>query len=44
MKAQDEEIEAMIAGIKPVLDYIGFEPSEGREQLPGDLPPRSIVD
>jgi len=44
VKAQDEEIEAMIAGIKPVLDCIGFEPSEGRELLPGDLPPRLILD
>jgi hypothetical protein len=37
-------VEAMTTGIKPVLDCIGFEPSEGREQLPGDLPPRSIMD
>ena len=44
VKAQDDTIEAMTAGIKPVLDCIGFEPSEGREQLPGDPPPRSIVD
>jgi hypothetical protein len=37
-------VEAMTTGIKPVLDCIGFEPSEGREQLHGDLPPRSIID
>ena len=44
MKTLDEAIEAMKAGIKPVLDCIGFEPSEGRELLPGDPPPRSILD
>jgi hypothetical protein len=43
VKAQDEKIEAMTEGIKPMLDCIGFEPSEGREQLPRDLPPRSIM-
>ena len=36
VKTLDEEIEAMKAGIKPVLDCIGFEPSEGRELLHGD--------
>ena len=36
VKARDEEIEAMKAGIKPMLDCIGFEPSEGRELLPRD--------
>ena len=36
VKAQDDTIEAMTAGIKPVLDCIGFEPSEGREWLPRD--------
>ena len=44
MKAWDKEIVAMKAGIKLVLDYIGFEPSKGRELLPGDPPPRSILD
>jgi hypothetical protein len=44
VKARDEKIEAMEAGIKPVLDCVGLEPSEGRERLPGDPPPRSIVD
>ena len=44
MKARDEKIEAMIAGVKPVLDCIGFEPSEGRGLLPRDPPPQSIVD
>jgi len=39
VKAWDEEIEAMKVGIKPVLDCIGFEISEGRELLPGDPPP-----
>ena len=34
----------MKAGIKLVLDCIGFEPSEGRELLPGDPRPQSILD
>ena len=37
VKVRDEGIEAMKAGIKPVLDCIGFEPSEGRELLLEDL-------
>ena len=44
VKLQDKEIEVMKAGIKLVLDCIGFEPSEGRERLPGDPPAWSIVD
>jgi hypothetical protein len=44
VKARGEKIEAMMAGIKLVLDCVGSEPSKGREQLPGDLPPRSIMD
>ena len=44
MKAWDEKIEAMTAGIKFVLDYIGFEPSEGTDWLPGDPPAQSIMD
>ena len=44
MKALDEKIEAMTTGIKPVLDCIGFKPSKGRELLPGDPPPWSILD
>ena len=34
----------MKARIKPVLDYIGFKPFEGRELLPRDPPPRLILD
>jgi len=44
VKARDEEIEAMTAGIMPVLDCIGFKTSERRELLPRDPPPRSILD
>jgi len=44
VKAWDEKIEAMTTGIKPVLDYIGFKPSKGRELLPRDPEPRSILD
>ena len=44
VKLQDKEIEVMKARIKLVLDCIGFEPSKGRELLPGDPPPRSILD
>jgi len=36
--------EAMIAGIKPVLDCIGFVPSKGIAWLPGDPMPWTIVD
>ena len=39
-----EEIEVMKAGIKPVFDCIGFEPSEGGELLSRDPPPQSILD
>ena len=38
VKMWDEEIEAMKVGTKPVLDCLGFEPSEGRELLLGDPP------
>ena len=43
VKVRDEEIEAMKVGFKPVLDCIGFEPSEGRELLPKYLRPRLIL-
>lgn len=26
VKAQEDKLEVVIAGIKPVLDYVGFEP------------------
>jgi hypothetical protein len=39
VKARDEEIEVMIAGIMPMLDCICFEPFKGRELLPRDPPP-----
>ena len=44
VKAHDDKLEAMIAGIKPMLDYIGFAPPEGTTQLLGDPLPRTIVD
>ena len=44
MKMRDEEIEVMKVGIKPMLDCIGFEPSEGRELLSGDPQSWSILD
>jgi Cu/Ag efflux pump CusA len=44
VKVWDEKIEAIEARIKLVLDYVGLEPSEGRERLPRDPPPRSIMD
>ena len=44
VKAQDDKLEAVIAGIKPMLDCIGFAPPEGSSRLPSDLPHRSIVD
>ena len=44
VKAWDEEIEVMKAGNKHVFECISFEPSKGRELLPGDPPPRSILD
>ena len=44
VKMWGEEIEVMKAGIKPVFDCIGFEPSEGRELLPEYLRPRLILD
>ena len=34
----------MTAGIKPVLDCIGFTPPKGMTQLPDDPPPRTIMD
>ena len=44
MKARDDKLEAVIIGIKLVLDYIGFVPPEASSRLPSDLPHRSIVD
>jgi hypothetical protein len=41
--AQESKFEAVVAGIKPVLDCIGFEPPKGTVLLPGDRPPRSIL-
>jgi hypothetical protein len=37
--AHDNKLEVMTAGIKPVLDCIGFTPPEGMTQLPNDPPP-----
>ena len=44
MKAWDDKLEAVTTGIKPVLDCVGFAPPKGATRLPGDLPPRTIVD
>jgi hypothetical protein len=44
VKARDDKLEVMTTGIKPMLDCIGFAPPEGITQLPGDPPPRTIVD
>ena len=44
VKAQEDELVAVIAGIKPVLDCVSFEPPEGTTRLPGDLPHRLILD
>ena len=44
VKAHDDKLEAMTAGIKPVLDYIGFAPPKGATLLPGNPSPRTIVD
>ena len=44
MKARDDKLEAVIVGIKPMLDYVGFVPPKASSWLPGDLPHRSIVD
>ena len=43
VKAHDEKLEAMIAGIQPVLDCIGLEQPEGA-RLPGDRPYRLVMD
>ena len=44
VKARDEKLEALTAGVKPVLDYVGFAPPEGAMLLLGNLPPRTIMD
>jgi hypothetical protein len=44
VKACDTKLEAVTVGIKPVLDCIGFVPSKGTTQLPGDPPPRTVMD
>jgi hypothetical protein len=36
--ARNDKLEAMIAGIKPVLHYIGIAPPKGMTQLPSDPP------
>ena len=43
VKAHDDKLETMIAGIQPVLDRVGLEQPEGA-WLPGDGPYRSVVD
>ena len=43
VKTRDEKLEAMTAGIQPVLDCVGLEPPKGARVL-GDRPYRSVVD
>ena len=43
VKAHDDKLGTMIAGIQFVLDYVGPEQPEGG-RLPGDGPYRSVVD
>ena len=43
VKARDDNLEMMIVGIQPVLDYVGLEHPK-RARLPGDKPYRSVVD
>jgi hypothetical protein len=44
VKARDDKLEMMTAGIKPLLDCIGFALPKGTTQLLDDPPPRTIVD
>ena len=44
VKAEEDKLEAVIVGIKPMLDCVSFEPPKGSTQLPGDMPPRPILD
>ena len=44
VKAEEDKLEVVIVGIKPMLDCDSFEPPEGSTQLPSDLPPRPILD
>lgn len=46
LQSQKDEFDAVIAGIKPMLDCIDLEPAEPAVYLPGDRPPRpdAIVD
>ena len=44
MKACDDKLEAVTAGINPMLNYVGFASHEGATRLPGDLAPWTIVD
>ena len=43
VKERDDKLETMIAGVKPMLDYVGPEQPEGG-RLPIDGPCRSVVD
>ena len=44
VKAREEKLEAVVAGITPVLDCISFEPPEASSWVLGDLPHQSITD
>ena len=39
VKSREDKLKAMTAGIKPMLDCIGFASLEGTMQLPDDPPP-----
>jgi hypothetical protein len=43
VKAWDEKLEVVTAGVKPMLDRVGFTPPKGATQLLGNLPPRTIM-
>ena len=43
VKARDDNLEMMIVGIQPVLDYVGREQPEGG-RLHSDWSYRSVVD
>lgn len=43
MKVREEKLEAVVVGIKPMLDWISFELPKGMVLLLGDRPPRLIL-
>ena len=43
MKALEDKLEAVVMGIKPILDFISFKPPEGMVLLPSHRPPWPIL-